>query len=95
MGAFARVMIELHVSPERTDLDLLVEQQLLDLVLAHSVRVSDGTQVPVDLPAMRDGDRWVEAEQLEGHMDDLRRLVADWRKFQSDVCYIEDDGSVC
>ena len=88
-------MITLHVSQERTDLDVEVEQRLIDLVLAHSVEVSEEDSVPCGLPALRDGDQWIPAGDLRGHMVELSKVAATWRKFQSDACYLDDDGSIC
>lgn len=67
----------------------------MDLVLAYSVEVADAGSVPVELPAMFDSGRWVPATELDAHMSELTRTVATWRKFQSDACYIDDDGSIC
>jgi len=97
-GHAARVvhdMLVLHVPEERTPLDIDVENQLVALVVAHTVTVSDPASVPVGLPAMEDGRTWVPAAELPSHVRELTRLVGEWRRFQSDACYIEDDGSVC
>ena len=88
-------MIALHVNRERTDLGRDVERQLAELVVAHSVEVDEGDAVPVALPAIHDGDRWIGAEDLETYMWELRRDVAQWRKFQADACYVDDDGGIC
>ena len=87
-------MIVLHVESERSDLDVDIERQLADLVVAHSVVTTDAT-VPVTLPAINDGDRWVGAEDLAQYITELRSDVALWRKFQTDACYVDDDGSIC
>ena len=65
------------------------------MVLAHAVEVSDDDAVPVDLPAIEDGGRWVGATDLKQYVHDLQRDVAAWRKFQTDACYIDDDGGIC
>jgi hypothetical protein len=34
-------------------------------------------------------------DNLRAHLDHLRELMADWDRFQSDACYVEDDGTIC
>lgn len=72
--------------PSRAD---AVTAVLDDLVLAY--RVEHGAS---DLSVI-DGDDRIEASELPAYLDDLRSLVAQWRKYQSDACYVEDDGSIC
>lgn len=88
-------MVTLHIPQPRTALDLDVEQRLRDLVLAYSVETADADSVPVELPAVFDSGRWVSAPELPAYLGELTRTVATWRKFQSDACYLDDDGSTC
>jgi hypothetical protein len=88
-------MVTLHVPPTRTSLDIEVEERLQDLVVAYSVEVTDAAAAPVELPAVFDSGRWVAAPELSTYIGELGHTVALWRKFQSDACYIDDDGSVC
>jgi hypothetical protein len=88
-------VIELHVNDRRTALDTEIEATLRDLVLAHTVLVTTGTTVPVPLPAVREGERWIGAPELPAYIEDLRRLTRDWRRFQSDACEVDDDGRIC
>ena len=90
----ALVMIEVHVAAGQegtTDL----EQALADLVVAHRVIPADPDTSTVTLPAVREHDRWYHGEALTIYLDELRGTVALWRKYQSDACYVEDDGSIC
>ncbi len=87
--------MELHVPSEGGPLTAEVEGALRDLVVAYRVHRSDSASIPVDLPAIRDGERWISAADLPAYLDDLRTFVGQWRKFQADACYLEDDGSVC
>ena len=87
-------MIEVHVSPvERSTTE--IEAALVDLVVAHRVVTSDGANVPVQLPAVFEGGRWYGTDELGDYVTELRSTVALWRKYQSDACYVEDDGSIC
>ena len=88
-------MIELHVANERTQLDRSVEADLKTLVAAHEVIVHDSNDVAVGLPAIHESGTWTASADLDEYMADLRRTLAQWRKFQADACYIDDDGSVC
>jgi hypothetical protein len=88
-------VIELHVHDRRTPLDMEVEATLRDLVLAHRVVVGSDAMAPVPLPAVREGDRWVGPSDMPAYVDDLRRLARDWRRFQSDACYVDEDGATC
>ena len=87
-------MIEVHVSsPHRGTTD--IETALEDLVVAHTVIDSRAADVPVELPAVFENGRWYGQADLGDYLTELRSTVALWRKYQSDACYIEDDGSIC
>ncbi len=89
-------MIELHVSTERTPADRTIEDELVDLVVAHRVVVHDpAATIEVALPAIHESGTWVSAAEFDPFMADLRTTLRQWRMFQSDVCYIDDSGSVC
>ncbi len=87
-------MIELHVAPE-TDRARDIEAALIELVVAHTVVRGERSVAPVDLPAIHENGHWYGPDELDGYLADLRTTVALWRKYQSDACYIEDDGSIC
>ena len=79
-----------------------VEDKLKELVLAYSVTVIEGTNLPefvknnTELPLIKDGDEIISGKnEFEKYFIRLEKLVADWRKFQSDSCYIDDNGEVC
>jgi len=77
-----------------------IQDALDEMVIAYETEtVEDDRALPddvPDLPALRDDDEVVTGEAaLRDHLDDLRDLMADWDRFQSDACYIEDDGSIC
>lgn len=75
-----------------------IEEALLKIVIAHRVvRVPEDESPPaVALPAMQDGENWVTGEEsLREYVEDLARLMADWDRYTSDSCFIEDDGTIC
>jgi len=92
-------MILLYRRPEDPWADE-IQDTLDDLVIAYEVEsVESEASLPSDvpeLPALRDDEAVVTGEEaLRNHLDDLRALMADWDRFQSDACYVEEDGSIC
>ncbi|MEW5854774.1 MAG: hypothetical protein AB2A00_38715 [Myxococcota bacterium] len=93
-------MIELLREPDSPAADH-VEDALRELSVAHRVVV---VQAPaqlqalgeVTLPAIRDGERVVfGAEPLRAFLEETARLMERWQRFQSDACYVDDDGKTC
>jgi hypothetical protein len=72
-----------------------IEDRLRELVVAHKVVVVDAEAADADLPVIRDGDIIARGSDIPVFLDQLTRDMAEWSRFQSDVCYIEDDGSIC
>jgi hypothetical protein len=74
---------------------------LRELVIAHQViKVEEGQDETLppgtSLPAFREGDRVVSgAAAIALYLRELEKSVADWRRFQSDSCYLDDAGQVC
>jgi hypothetical protein len=92
-------MITLYRHPDDSWADE-VQTALDDMVIAYETeQVGDSTALPDDVPdtpALRDDGEVITGEAaLRDHLDDLRELMNDWDRFQSDACYIEDDGTVC
>ncbi len=87
-------MIEVHVSPQAPGTSE-IERTLTELVVAHRVVTAEADGVPVELPAVFENGRWYGAGELDRYLADLRSTVGLWRKYQSDACYVEDDGSIC
>lgn len=77
-----------------------IQEALDEMVIAYETDVfataSAGPDDVPALPALRDdGEIVTEETALRKRLDKLRRLMQDWDRFQSDACYLEDDGSVC
>ncbi len=92
-------MVTLYRRPDAPQADEL-QAALDDMVIAYEVeKIVPGANPPSDvpeLPALRtDGDVVTGPAALQETLDDLRALMADWDRFQSDACYVEDDGSIC
>jgi len=91
-------MITLYRAPDDAWADE-IQEALDDMVIAYETEaIEDATALPDDvpsLPALRDDGEVVTGDALHDHLDHLRDLMADWDRFQSDACYIEDDGTIC
>ena len=93
-------MLTLYRNPKCPDADE-VEEILRDMVLAYRVELVEpgswpGRRAEDPSPALREGDRLIVGrEAILRHLSALESWVADWRRFQSDACYLDDDGEVC
>jgi hypothetical protein len=77
-----------------------IEAALDEMVIAYETTVISGEanrpDDVSDLPALRDdGEVITGKENLREHLGHLRALMADWDRFQSDACYVDDDGEIC
>lgn len=60
------------------------------------LEVTERFGLQVQLPVLRDGDRFASGrEEIRIFLEEFSRLVENWRKFQSDSCYLDDEGDVC
>ena len=79
-----------------------IEETLRELVVAHKIiRLEPGqsalTLAPgTPLPAIKDEGQIITGQTaIDAYLVDLEKIVTDWRRFQSDACYIDDDGGIC
>jgi hypothetical protein len=94
-------MIELYRREHDVDADR-IEEALRDLSAAYRVhRVSPGEANvllgrDIVLPALRDGGHVASGDAaICAFLDETARTLERWRKFQTDACYLDDDGEVC
>ena len=92
-------MIVLHRNREDGK-GLQIQAALEDLVVAHRVEVvssaAEASAAVATLPAIVDNGRTIVGDSaLDAYLDELAAWMGEWRKFQSDSCYIDDDGEVC
>jgi glutaredoxin len=77
-----------------------VQETLRELVVAHQV-VDVQKDRPTELagkelPVIADGDQLISGEPaLQEYLADLTNELEQWRKFQTDACYIDDKGKNC
>ena len=49
-----------------------------------------------EMPVVMDGDRVISGQHaLRDYLVELTREMEQWRKFQTDACYIDDEGKTC
>jgi hypothetical protein len=92
-------MLTLYRRPDDARADE-VQDTLDEIVIAYQTEtIADDTTLPDDVPdtpALRDDGEVISGEAaLNEHLQKLTDLMNDWDRFQSDACYIEDDGTVC
>jgi hypothetical protein len=64
------------------------------LLTAEEAAAQFGSEV--DLPVITDKETLVYGrESLIAYFQRLEKFVSDWRLFQSDACYINDEGEIC
>jgi hypothetical protein len=94
-------MIELYRTEDsKTAQD--IENTLQELVLAHEVITVSPTQASpslppgISLPALRDEGQFISGDQeIKAHLLYLTQMAHEWRKYQSDACYIDGDDGNC
>lgn len=85
------IVIEL-IRPPRSGAADAIAEQLRDMVVAFE-EVEDPA---AGSPVLRDEGRVASGEEeIASFLAELRRDVALWQKFQTDACYIDDDGGIC
>jgi hypothetical protein len=79
-----------------------IEADLKDLAIGYECHILASSQVQdifgmaVKLPVLRNGNRIAsDREDILAFLNDIHKLVEDWRKFQVDSCYLDDDGETC
>lgn len=92
-------MVTLYRRPNDARADE-IEDALDDMVIAYETkRVAEDAARPEGIPALPalddDGEIITGASALRDRLQTLRDLMADWHRFQSDACHVEDDGSGC
>jgi hypothetical protein len=70
-----------------------IEERLRELAVGYRVEIL-GSEA-ADRPVIWDQRRIEGETALVRYFEELERFVAEWRKFESDACYLEDDGTVC
>jgi len=75
-----------------------IEAEFRELVLGYDRVVIDSKKATqlfganVSLPVLTDNARMVSGDQIPAYLKELTQLIHSWRRFQSDCCYVDDDG---
>lgn len=85
-------MIVLHRAQHSPRADW-IEERLQQLAVGYQVKIL-GSEA-ADRPVIWDQRRIEGEAALVRYLEELEKFVAEWRKFESDACYLEDDGTVC
>lgn len=79
-----------------------IETTLKELVVAHKVITVEAGQVTAELngnvalPAIKENGQIISGPaSIAAYLKDLEKFVANWQRFQSDSCYIDDEGESC
>lgn len=82
--------------------ELVVAHEVIDVtgepakVGAHPSSLPLGTLEKDNLPLVVDGERVISGQTtLRDYLAELAREMEQWRKFQTDACYIDDKGKTC
>lgn len=91
-------MLELFIDGKSDRIDGIVER-LDEMVLAHRVvEVSSPGEVTSasELPTLKDGERTISGiRAIEQYLLKLQDQSDEWRRFQSDACYLDEEGEPC
>jgi glutaredoxin len=79
-----------------------IETTLKELVVAHEVITLETDEAhaalgpEVALPAIKENGRTISGPAvISAYLKELEQFVSEWRRFQSDSCYINDNGETC
>ena len=81
-----------------------VQEALRELVVAHKVvdvereesSAADKAWAERDLPVITDGDQVVSGPSaVRDYLAELTHDLVQWRKYQTDACYVDDKGKTC
>ena len=90
-------MIKLYREENSPQADV-IEAEFKDMVLGYDRVVVQSAQAQemfsgMELPVITNNERIVSGEEITPYLKELERFVSEWRLFQGDFCYVEDDGN--
>ena len=94
-------MIEVFREQESAQGDW-IEAELREMVLGYErvITTPEGAQHVLgsqhSLPAIKNGERIASGrDELMVYLEELEDLARQWRAFQGDWCYVDDQGELC
>ena len=92
-------MIKLYRAENSPQADM-IEAEFRDIVLGYDRVVVDEKKAAqlfddATLPVITNNERVVSGDGIPGYIKELKQLMREWQRFQSDACYVDDDGETC
>ena len=92
-------MIKLYREENSPQADM-IEAEFRDIVLGYDRVVVDEKKAAqlfddAPLPVITNNERVVSGDDIPGYIKELKQLMREWQRFQSDACYVDDDGETC
>jgi len=93
-------MIKLYREENSAQADM-IEAEFRELVLGYDRVVIDASEAgklfgaDATLPVITNNERIVSGEGIKPYTKELIQLTRDWYRFQSDACYVDEDGETC
>jgi hypothetical protein len=92
-------MIKLYRAENSPQADM-IEAEFRDIVLGYDRVVVDEKKAAqlfddATLPVITNNERVVSGDGIPSYIKELKQLMREWQRFQSDACYVDDDGETC
>jgi hypothetical protein len=79
-----------------------IEDKLREMVIHFQSILVEEQQYPPEilgvssLPIIKDSDEIITGEKnIKEYIERLKDFVSEWRRFQGDSCYLDENGEVC
>jgi hypothetical protein len=76
----------------------LIEAELQDMIFGYDSEMMEPDAAarrfgPLhSLPVITNNEKVVSGEEIQAYVQELRVLMTDWQAYQSDCCYVNDQG---
>ena len=92
-------MIKLYRDENSPQADI-IEAEFRDMVLGYDrivVGEKEAAQLfdATALPVITNNEKIVSGDGIPSYIKELKQLMREWQRFQSDACYVDDDGETC
>lgn len=93
-------MIKLYRKENSRQADA-IEAEFRDMILGYDrvvIAEKEARQmfgVQTSLPVIMNNEKIVSGEEIPAYLKELQQLMRDWQRFQSDSCYVDNDGENC
>ena len=93
-------MIKLYREEKSPEADR-IEAEFKDIILGYDREIITPAEATERfgpdhyLPVITNNEKIVSGDSIPQYIKEIRALMHDWRKFQGDWCYVDDDGNAC